>query len=111
MGKVSSAWKELERTVAKKLGGKRIVRGNDFSQTLLDIEHPFWAIDCKWRSSLATVTWYKKLVKDTKKLYGDTKIPILVIKEKGMIGELVVIGLEDFLNIIKETYVVGNENM
>jgi len=101
MGKQSDAWKDLERVVAKKLGGKRVIRGDDFSQSRLDVECDKWAVDCKWRTNLATVKWYKKLCKDNDKIYpGENKIPILVIKEKGMRGELVVISLDDFIRVV-----------
>ena len=103
MVKVSSAWKDLERFAAKKLGGKRIVRGENFSQSLLDVEQPDLAIDCKWRSSLATVTWYKKLVKDNEKIYGKgKKVPILVIKQRGMHSALVVIDIDDFVKVVND---------
>lgn len=110
MSKQSTAWKNLERTAAKKLGGIRIVRGDDFSQSLLDIEHPFWAVDCKYRSTLALEGWYTKLCEDNKKLYPDQgKIPILVVKKRGMRGELVVISIDDFLKVIKDEYKTQGE--
>ncbi len=113
MVKQSQAWKDLERKVAKKLGGKRIVRGNDYSISLLDVEHDWLALDAKWRTSLAVVTWYNKLVSDNDKIYGKgNKIPILVIKRKGMKGELVVIALEDFIRVVNEEsfYIKSEEN-
>jgi hypothetical protein len=101
--KISQQWKALEKIVAKKLGGIRLERGDDFGVSMLDVEHDWLSIDCKWRTELATVTWYNKLVEDNKKLYpGENKIPILVIKKKGMRGELVVILLEDFIRVVNE---------
>jgi hypothetical protein len=101
MATKSDAWKELERTVARKLGGKRLIRGNNFSESMLDVEHPWLALDAKWRSSLATVTWFKKLCKDNDKIYkGEGKIPALVIKEENMRGELVVLLLDDFVEAV-----------
>jgi hypothetical protein len=47
-----AAWKALERTVAKKLGGKRIYRGADFSKSLPDVDHPLFALECKYRKGL-----------------------------------------------------------
>lgn len=103
MAKVSQQWKQLEKTAAQKLGGKRLVRGNNFSESMLDVEHEWLAIDAKWRSSLATAKWFKKLVKDNEKIYGKgRKVPILVIKEKGMRGELVVIDLDDFITVVND---------
>ena len=103
MPKHTETWKALERTAAKKLGGTRIVRGDNYSQSMLDVEHPWLSIDAKWRSSLATAKWFKKLQKDSDKIYGKgNKIPILVIKEKGMRGELVIISLEDFVKVVND---------
>lgn len=104
MAKPSTAWKDLERKVARKFGGQRIVRGDNFSESRLDVEHPWMALDAKWRSTLATVTWYKKLVKDNEKIYGKgRKIPVLVIKLKGMQGELVVLDIDDFIKVVNST--------
>jgi hypothetical protein len=103
MVKISQQWKALEKKAAQKLGGERLTRGDDFSQSILDVEHNWLAIDCKWRTSLATVTWFKKLVKDNEKIYGrGRKVPVLVIKEKGMRGELVVIEIDDFINVVND---------
>ena len=61
------------------------------------------ALDAKYRSTLATVTWYKKLVKDNEKIYGKgKKVPVLVIKLKGMRGALVVLDIEDFIKLVNE---------
>jgi hypothetical protein len=101
MIKLSQSWKDLERTAAKKLGGTRLVRGENFSESMLDIEHEWLACDAKYRTELATVTWYEKLVGDNKKLYpGENKIPVLIIKKKGMRGELIVISLDDFIKVV-----------
>ena len=101
MAAKSDAWKELERKVARKFGGERITRGYDFGESRLDVEHPWMALDAKWRSKLATVTWFKKLVKDNEKIYGKgKKIPVLVIKLKGMRGELVVLEIDDFIKVL-----------
>lgn len=113
MVRVSQQWKALEKLVAQKLGGTRLVRGDDFGVSMLDVECDQWAVDCKWRSSLATATWYKKLVKDNEKIYGKgKKVPILVIKEKGMRGELVVISLDDFISVVndKRYHIESKEN-
>lgn len=103
MVKVSQAWKSLEKTAARKLGGTRLERGNDFSQTILDVEHDWLAIDCKWRTTLAIATWWKKLIKDNEKIYGKgRKVPILVVKKSGMQSELVVIDISDFVKVVND---------
>lgn len=103
MAAKSDAWKALERKVAHKFGGTRITRGEDFSESRLDVEHDWMALDAKWRSKLATVTWFKKLVKDNEKIYGKgKKIPVLVLKLKSMRGELVVLEIDDFIKVCNE---------
>jgi len=107
MAKVSQQWKALEKTAARKLGGERLVRGDDFSQSILDVEHDFLAIDCKWRTTLAVWTWFQKLVNDNAKIYGKgKKVPILVIKKKGMRSELVVIEIDDFIKVVNGEYYI-----
>lgn len=97
-----AAWKELERRAAEKTGGKRIVRANDFSAPDLDIDHKTLAIDCKYRKSLATFGWFRKLENDVKKLKRhQNKIPLLILKEKGRQGELAVCRLEVFLELLE----------
>jgi len=103
MSKRSQAWKNLEKKAAEKLFGTRLVRGDDFGLSMLDVEHDWLAIDCKWRSTLATASWFKKLEKDNEKIYGKgRKVPILVIKEKNMRSELVVIDIDDFVRIVND---------
>jgi len=103
MPKISSSWKELEKKVARKFGGTRNTRGSNFGETILDVEHEWMALDAKWRSSLATVTWYKKLCKDAEKLYGKgRKVPVLVIKLKGMRSELVVLDIDDYIMVVND---------
>jgi uncharacterized membrane protein len=103
VGKQSQSWKDLERLAAKKFGGTRLVRGNNFSESMLDVEHPWLSIDAKYRTSLATVTWFKKLVKDSEKIYGKgRKIPVLVIKQKGMKVALDVIEKDDFISVVND---------
>lgn len=110
--KVSGQWKELEKTVARKFGGVRLSRGADFSVSALDVETEHFCFDAKWRSSLATVTWFKKLRKDNKKIYDGKKVPVLVLKEKGMRGELVVLDIDDFIEVVNNPkYKIVSENV
>jgi hypothetical protein len=103
MVKVSEQWKALEKTVAKKLGGVRLLRGDNFSETRLDVEHDWMAIDCKYRTTLAVESWWKKLLADNIKIYGKgKKVPILVIKKRGMRSELVVIDIDDFVKVVND---------
>jgi hypothetical protein len=60
----SHNWKNLERTAAKKLGGQRLTRGADFSQSIPDIRlgyAPKVVVDCKY--SINTFSHHKHFLK------------------------------------------------
>lgn len=88
-----SNWKRRERATAKALGGKRISRGNDFSKSLPDIEHPLLSIECKYRARISG--FLKDGIKQAER-YDPDKIPCLVLKEKNMRGGLILMRLSDF---------------
>ncbi len=91
--------KNLERKAAKTIGGKRNSRGNDFSQSMPDVEHPLLSIECKYRKKISG--FLKDGLKQAERYYPE-KIPVLILKEKHMRGELVVIRLSDFEGLIKD---------
>lgn len=91
-----SNWKRHERQTAKILGGKRISRGNDFSQSLPDIEHPLLSIECKYRAKISG--FLKDGLKQAEK-YAPGKIPALVLKERNMRGGLILLRLSDFQDL------------
>lgn len=92
-------WKNHERKTAAALGGKRISRGMDFSLSAPDVEHPLLSIECKYRQKISG--FLKDGLKQAEQYYPE-KIPVLVLKEKYMRGELVVIRLSDFKKILGE---------
>jgi len=102
----SQAWKNLERSVAEALGGTRVLRGADFSESDVDVkvdDFPLLAIDCKYRKSHA----FHSLIEEIRTKYcGDgTKSPVLVTKHKNGQRNYVSMDLEllqTLLNIIRE---------
>ena len=90
---MSANWKGLERKVAKSMNGRRNSRGNDFSQSMPDVEHPLLSIECKYRKKISG--FLKDGLRQAEG-YRPDKIPVLILKEKHMKGELVVIRLSDF---------------
>lgn len=94
-----SNWKGLERKAAKALNGKRNSRGNDFSLFIPDVEHPMLSIECKYRKKISG--FLKDGLRQAERYYPD-KIPVLILKEKHMQGELVVIRLSDFQDLFGE---------
>lgn len=90
----SQSWKNLERTVARKLSGKRVVTKGIGGE---DVEHERFAIECKYRQTFAFIKWFKQALG-----YGDKsgKIPILVCKQARDHGEYVIVRLDDFVEIV-----------
>ncbi len=101
---MSVAWKNLERKIAKKLGGKRITRGGDFSVSDLDVEHPHFSIEAKYRQKWSFIKHYDKLIADTKRLYKENKVPLLIVKKAKRHGEFVILSLDDFIDLIKDDF-------
>ena len=97
-----TAWKSLEKTAARKLGGQRVSRGDDFSASLPDVLHDRFSIECKHRKKISQ--FLLDALKQAKD-YAPEKTPLAVIKQKHMRGELVFLYLDDFIKILK-----GDEN-
>lgn len=95
-------WKNHERKTAKKLGGIRHTRAGNFSESAPDVDMPEdsrFVVECKYRKELP------KLVTDglaQASSYKTGKIPLLVMKQHGMRGEIVALKLDDLVNILEE---------
>ncbi len=81
------------------LDGKRNSRCLDFSLSIADVEHPLLSIECKYRKKISG--FLKDGLKQAEKYYPD-KIPVLVLKEKNMHGELIIIRLSDFQKLFEK---------
>lgn len=92
-------WKTLERKVARVLKGKRNTRGGDFSLSIPDVEHPLLSIECKYRKKISS--FLKEGLRQAEG-YNPDKIPVLILKEKYMKGEIVVMRLSDFQDLFGE---------
>jgi hypothetical protein len=99
----NTAWKQMERRVAKFMKGQRTpLSGSNSHQTSSDVIHPDLYIECKLRAHLSVASLYADTEKKAKK---EKKIPVVVLKEKNKKGELYVIKstyMEEFVNIVKE---------
>lgn len=94
---MSANWKNLERRAAQVLCGRRnIERGMDYHLSRPDVEHPLLSIECKYRRKISC--FLKDGIAQARK-YAPEKIPVLVLKERNMRGELVVIRLADFQDL------------
>lgn len=89
-----SPWKRLEKTTAVAMGGKRVLRGADFSRSAPDVEMEGFSVECKYRKNLPKLL-LEGLAQAQK--YAPEKIPLLVVKQRYQRGALVVLRLDDFL--------------
>ncbi len=90
-------WKTHEDKVAQRLK-TNVPRSRNGR---FDSDNKNIVVECKWRSKHAAWGWFAKLEAKAKK-YAPGKRPVLVLKEKGRHGELVVLRLTqevaDWLN-------------
>lgn len=97
---MSANWKNLERRAAKTLNGKRnIDRAMDYHLSRPDVEHPLLSIECKYRAKISG--FLKDGIKQAER-YDPEKIPVLILKERGMHGELIILKLADFTDLFGE---------
>ena len=93
-----STWKKLELKVAKMLGGQRNpLSGSASKHTSGDIIHDKFYVECKYRAKFAVVSLFKEVEEKAK---AENKVPLLVLKQKNLRGELVVLRLEDFVKLV-----------
>jgi hypothetical protein len=97
MPRSKTAWKALEKQVAKALKGIRVLRGADFSKTDVDVKVPDFPnlqIDAKYRTSWAHHSYLEEV--RAKYCNDPVDMPILVTKTHGQRGAVVVMDLEHF---------------
>lgn len=112
------AWKELEKEVARRLDGSRVIR-EDWGKRDCDIRHVVWSIECKFRADFGA--WYNVELERMRELdhcialdrspsdfvvealeqahsYAPTKPALAVVKKKNMVYDdaLVFMRLVDF---------------
>jgi hypothetical protein len=92
-------WKAMERRVAKAFGTKRnygsggIVQG----ETRADVVHDVYFIECKNRARFTHHSVFHDVKEPARK---ENKIPLLITHTNDRLGDLVVIRLEDFVELI-----------
>ena len=95
----NGTWKALERKVAKLLGGARNpLSGGASRHTRGDVIHDTLYVECKLRKRMAAWSLFRETEILAKR---EGKMPVVVLKEKGKKGELVVLRLTDFVELIK----------
>jgi len=89
----NSAWKNCERALAKRLGGKR---AGPTGRTGSDILHDWLAVECKERKRLPA--WLKAALSQSIGAAKPEQLPIVILHELGTRhdGDLVVMRLRHF---------------
>jgi len=96
-----SNWKHHEKRVAIKLNGRRAF--NTGSHNASDVEHETFAVECKYRKKFAARKFYEQAKIHAQKYFKQHKIrkvPIVVVKEHNQRGELVLLSLDDFVELV-----------
>ena len=97
---MSERWKDLERTVARKLRGRRVPRWLDFGVSAPDVlvpDFPELVIDTKAYRRFAHHTMLEVIAG---KYCEPGEIPVLVTKAEGQRGEYVTIPLDWFAELL-----------
>lgn len=93
-------WKRFERRVAHKFSGTRIPitgRGN------LDIAHPLFGIECKYRKNLPD--WlFGNAIRQAVEGSGKERLPIVVVGQHNKSEMYVVMRVGDFLDMAGAAY-------
>jgi hypothetical protein len=96
---VSEAWKNLERRVAKSLGGKRLWRP-DYGDSQPDGENELEVWDTKCYRRHAAVSLYLENEAKYRKFAGGRRfLLILFSRERHKQGEFVVLRLADYIDL------------
>lgn len=88
-------WKKFERFVGKYLfdgarrnmGSGAVNTTDDGKARTGDVIHPTYEIECKVYKRIAIFRWWEKLKKEAKK---SSKLPVLVMREKGNAKDVLV---------------------
>lgn len=111
MAKQSQAWKNAERSVAKLLRGKRVLRGADFSVEDVDVivpDFPELRIDSKYRQRHAHHTFVDEIVRKYCSKAGDE--PVLVTKHARQKSAYVTVRLELFATLLDRIRAINNNS-
>ena len=98
MAKQSQRWKDLERTAARKLVGRRVIR-EDFFEVAPDVLCPDFGlvVDCKAHRRFAH---HSRLDEVREKYCKPGEIPALVTKAEGQRGEYITLPLDFVAGIL-----------
>ena len=89
-------WKNFERRVAKRSGGKRVSVSDE--KTALDVDHPYLEIECKYRAKLSKYLkdWYAQAKAGSK----EGQIPVVAIGEKNNSRIYALLDFDDLITLL-----------
>ena len=102
---MSKSWKKLEYDAAESLGGKRISRGANFSESVPDVyieDFPNFMVDTKRRKRSNALTLYNEI---KEKYCSKNDEPILIIRQHFKKTALAVIDIKllaKFMNFVRD---------
>ena len=90
---MSVTWKENERAIARRLGGKRI---GATGQRTPDVVTEWLAVELKTRRKLPQ--WLVDAVEQVRSACPDVRLPVVILHEVGQrhANDLVIMGLKEF---------------
>ena len=96
-----SNWKEFERRVAKRTGGRRVAVAD--RETPLDVAHPYLGIECKYRKDFPALikSGYNQALRGSKE---SDLIPTLVLGEFRNPLILGVVNIDDLVKILSHLH-------
>ena len=97
-------WQKLEQRVCAKFGGRRTPLSGSNSQhgtsaDCIETDYPWLYIEIKLQASFLHHTIFKQAAKTAQ---TEGKTPLLITHVKNEESELVTLGIEDFLDIVKK---------
>jgi len=96
----NKTWKQVERNVAKKIGGVRnSLSGKNSKITSGDVIHDIFYIEVKHRKKIPFYAEFKKTMKKAK---NEGKIPMVVIHEKFSRNYIVMIDINNLGTLLNE---------
>jgi len=101
MAKRSDRWKQVERDAAEVLGGVRVLRGGDFSESDVDVaihDLPELKVDCKAYARFA----HHSLLEEVRRKYctSEGDVPVLVTKHSRQKGANVTVPISFFADLL-----------
>ena len=92
--------RKMERRVAEAFKGTRVYGSGGFpADTKADVRHPRYFIECKNRKLFTHHTEFLKIIQ---KARAENKTPILVTHTNDRQGDLVILRLEDFVELLED---------